>query len=125
MQTGFPPNFPKPEMYGGVGKGWWLIIQELHQDLLKLDPYYTISQVKEKFGGLRYYYSPSRKGNGSYALSADAQQKMEELVAEAEKRCWKTCEVCGEEGEPGVTKGGYWIKTLCPVHKEEARKEHT
>lgn len=38
-----------------VGKGWHSIIDQLHEDILKLDPNYVIQQIKEKFGTLRYY----------------------------------------------------------------------
>lgn len=38
-------------------RGAWLpIVAKLNEDLLNMDPDYRVSQVKEKFGGLRYYY---------------------------------------------------------------------
>ena len=54
-------------------------------------------QVKEKFGGLRVYFS----GGDDY---------IEGLVSMAESFSYKICEVCGERGKPN--KGG-WIVTLC------------
>ena len=54
-------------------------------------------QVKEKFGGLRIYFS----GGDDY---------IEGLVAMAESISYKICEVCGERGNPN-DKG--WIRTLC------------
>ena len=39
--------------------GWDEIIAEANGRLSELDPDYKVDQVKEKFGGLRYYYSPS------------------------------------------------------------------
>jgi len=44
--------------YGGsnpVGKGWVPIVEQLDKDISELDPDYNITQVKEKFGTLRYY----------------------------------------------------------------------
>ena len=38
-----------------VDKGWWGIIDQLDRDITELDPDYSIMQVKEKFGTLRYY----------------------------------------------------------------------
>jgi hypothetical protein len=37
---------------------WYPIIKRTHDDLTKLLPEYNIEQIKEKFGGLRYYYLP-------------------------------------------------------------------
>jgi hypothetical protein len=56
-------------------------------------------QVKEKYGGLRMYFS----GGDEY---------VEGLVSMAEAISYKTCEVCGNKGESN--KSG-WISTLCDV----------
>jgi hypothetical protein len=60
-------------------------------------------QVKEKYGGLRIYFS----GGDNY---------VDGLVGMAEEYSYKVCEVCGNAGKPN--KGG-WITTLC----ENCRKE--
>lgn len=36
---------------------WYEILVWLHKELESLIPGYNISQIKEKFGGLRYYFS--------------------------------------------------------------------
>lgn len=54
-------------------------------------------QVKEKYGGLRLYFS----GGDDY---------VEGLVSMAEAFSYKVCEVCGNKGE--ANKNG-WIVTLC------------
>lgn len=54
-------------------------------------------QIKEKFGGLRIYYS----GGDDYVRGT---------INMAEEISYKTCEVCGNKGKPN--KGG-WITTLC------------
>jgi hypothetical protein len=54
-------------------------------------------QIKEKFGGLRVYYS----GGDGYVGG---------LVGMASAMSYKICEACGERGSPN--KGG-WIVTLC------------
>jgi hypothetical protein len=54
-------------------------------------------QIKEKFGGLRIYYS----GGDDY---------VEGIISMAEEYSYKVCEVCGNSGKPN--KGG-WISTLC------------
>ena len=61
-----------PKMYAGkyggfaVGKGWWPIIESLSENIQqhiefanrteKVCPQVVVEQVKEKFGGLRFYY---------------------------------------------------------------------
>jgi hypothetical protein len=70
----------------------------------KTDPEYKseyfpvkFDQIKEKFGGLRLYFS----GGDEY---------VEGLVSMAEAMSYKTCETCGNKGKP--SEGG-WISTLC------------
>lgn len=68
------------------------------------------AQVKEKFGGLRFYMT-------------SANDEIRELVSEAEALSYKTCEECGEPGEERDTR---WIRTLCDhCHNnwEEIRKK--
>lgn len=55
------------------------------------------AQVKEKFGGLRFYMT---HGN----------DEIFSLISEAESKSYKTCEECGE---PGDQKDTGWVKTLC------------
>jgi hypothetical protein len=58
-----------------------------------------IVQIKEKFGGLRIYYT----GWWNPAV--------EQAIKEAEEQAYKTCEVCG--GKPATQTSGGWIKTKC------------
>jgi hypothetical protein len=59
-------------------------------------------QVKEKFGGLRFYYS----GGDDYIRG---------VVDMAEEMSYSTCETCGSPGE--LRKNG-WYQTLCDIHGE-------
>ena len=83
------------------GDGWFKIISDLSEKITELDARdgtETIAvQVKEKFGGLRYY---AQAGSGAIC----------DLIDEAEALSERTCEWCGE---PGTTRGGGWIYTLC------------
>lgn len=63
-----------------------------------------IDQIKEKFGGLRFYYS----GGDSHVAG---------MVFFAEYLCGMTCEVSGEPGE--LCMRGGWYKTLSPKLREE------
>ena len=69
------------------------------EKLATLPEYFPVKfdQVKEKYGGLRLYFS----GGDEY---------VEGLISMAEAFSYTVCEVCGNKGEPN--KGG-WISTLC------------
>lgn len=80
-----------------VGKGWHPIIVELNEQLAVLDPEYEVHQVKQKFGGLRYYCS---------LLTPEATG----LIRAAEDRACVTCERCGQAGS---RQSSGWGKVLC------------
>jgi hypothetical protein len=54
-------------------------------------------QVKEKFGGLRFYVDNS-------------DEYVRGLISMAEALSYRTCEVCGALGKP---RSGGWVRTLC------------
>ena len=84
-----------------TGPGWKSLIKELDSKLSELDPNYRIEQVKEKFGGLRYYiFSDSENTD-----------KMYDLEVEYERKSFKICEYCGSKED--VTTEGSWLKTFC------------
>lgn len=60
-----------------------------------------IQQIKEKFGGLRFYYQ-----GGDDQISG--------MVRMAELWAGHTCETCGERGK---RRDGGWIRTLCDKHE--------
>jgi len=127
MEETYPKMFAAP--YGGfaVSQGWWPIIEKLcaniqsHTDwknnqrtrLLednKYDhvipnevPQVEVNQIKEKFGGLRFYYS-----GGDEQISG--------MVRMAESWADTACEECGAIGK---RRSGGWIRTLCDVHEAE------
>jgi hypothetical protein len=91
-----------------VGEGWLPMIDELSAKLEEeikqyikenpgLDYYPRASQVKEKFGGLRFYMMTST-------------DKMEEIISEYEAKSETICESCGK---PGDIKGGGWLVCNC------------
>jgi hypothetical protein len=62
----------------------------------------TFDQIKEKFGGLRIYFS----GGDDYVSG---------VIGMAEDMSYKLCEVCGNKGN--ANKSG-WIATLCDEHRK-------
>lgn len=85
-----------------VGVGWHKIIEDLVNDLDKLGWDGNIDQVKEKFGGLRFYIS-----NGS--------DEIFHRIGQSEIQCAVTCEVCGKAGTI-QNNGKGWLKCLCINH---------
>lgn len=93
------------------GDGWEPLIRRCSEKLEKLilalpDPDTNMckaSQIKEKFGSLRFYMT------GETDL-------MSEAIREAEKESMVTCEECGS---PGSLKGFGWVKTLCDSCNKE------
>lgn len=81
-----------------VGAGWSDIILELHNKIISKYPDYSIAQVKEKFGTLRYY----TEGTG---------EDVWDWVWEAEEKSQGICEECGRPGE--ILQNRNWIRTLC------------
>jgi len=92
--------------WGFPGDGWYTIIDVISMMLSKSSTEEVIaSQVKEKFGSLRYYYSGSQ---GDFIRGA---------VAMAELISGMTCDKCGMPGEQ--TSGGGWVTTKCAKHCPE------
>lgn len=108
----YPALFPK-EMYIECGTGWFDIIDELSKQIYEYlktfptrsEPYAAVVQIKEKFGGLRYYID--------YHGLMDADiQKIEDMIRETERKSLKYCEDCGSNGTIEAPKK-YWMRTLC------------
>jgi hypothetical protein len=109
------------------GDGWYNIIDQLcnniqhHIDwrnkqrklLLENNPHnmnipdevaqVVATQVKEKFGTLRFYYE-----GGDDVIHG--------IVSMAESMSGVTCDICGN---PGTQTRGGWIRTLCEEHKKK------
>lgn len=120
MEERFPKMFSGK--YGGFacGEGWWPIIETLCANIQSHTDWWNknretrpvveqvvVEQIKEKFGGLRFYYT-----GGDDQISG--------MVRMAEAWADHSCEECGA---PGKSREGGWIKTLCDEHeaKRQAR----
>lgn len=87
--------------------------EEAMQNDIQVTPkveWIEVQQIKEKFGGLRFYYN-----GGDEHISG--------MVTMAE--CWahRSCETCGDRGEQ---RNGGWVRTLCDKHEAElqAKRKH-
>lgn len=100
--------------YGGfsIGPGWKDLVEGLILLLLSVGWDKNLSQVKEKFGGLRFYVG-------------EAADEMYEFIDRAEELSFTICERCGESGKP---REGGWTLTLCDGcngKREEERSTRT
>lgn len=118
MEAKFPEMLANP--YGGfaVGKGWFPILEKLCDNIQShIDwkneqfhkynrgqsvPQVTVAQIKEKFGGLRFYYD-------------GGDEQIYGMVRMAESWASVTCEQCGNVGKSRGGRGE-WIRTLCDAH---------
>ena len=89
--------------------GWFDILWRLCEDL---EPFvaefeeaggqkFEVLQVKEKFGGLRFY------------VNCRKQEAIRQRIGLAAQESFRTCEICGQ---PGELREDSWIKTLCDEH---------
>lgn len=98
-------------MYWGMecGDGWFKIIYELCE---KLEQYNIIaSQVKEKFGGLRFYI---RGVETNY-------DEIYNIIHKTEEKSFETCETCGK---PGTIRTGSWVYVSCGYCKKIFEEGH-
>jgi hypothetical protein len=123
----FPKIFTDKSFFLEINDGWYNIIDKLcgniqshidwriksRETLLENNPHnfpippeipqVVAVQVKEKFGGLRFYYN----GGDEYIRG---------VISMAESMSYVICEKCGKNGERRSTG---WIKTLCNEHFKE------
>jgi hypothetical protein len=82
-----------------VGVGW----QPMVQGLINLCDFYGVKvmQVKEKFGGLRFYVDC-------------APDVVAAVIDACEHHSFNVCEDCGAQGNQHILNG--WTRTLCDKH---------
>jgi hypothetical protein len=116
LEETYPNMFS--QRYGGiaVSRGWWPIIETLCANIQSHTDWWNknretrpvveqvvVEQIKEKFGGLRFYYS-----GGDDTVAG--------MVRMAEAWADIACEECGAAG---TRRSGGWIRTLCDHHEAE------
>jgi hypothetical protein len=104
--------------YLGTGIGWYNLIYTLtncidrrleHLNKDGGNRKVVIEQIKEKFGGLRYY------------ADGDVDEQMAGMIDFAESLSYTICEECGA---PGKLRSGGWMRTLCDKHEEERQSRY-
>ena len=110
-------------------KGWFRILDNLCASLepkirgwVDQNPdkesHPRISQIKEKFGGFRFYMTEISLKNVGEELS----KEIYSLIAQAEEESYTVCEFCGVSGE--LRKDLPWKKTLCEKCYENHIKKY-
>jgi hypothetical protein len=89
-------------------EGWYPLIQELIEDLIKLGWNRQVCQVKEKFGGLRFYINEGSK-------------EIHDRISKAEADSYTICEETGLPGKLRTDLG--WHVTLCDAEYEKRLAE--
>ena len=106
LKEKIPSSFGK---YISVDEGWYQIVIDCDKELTAIDPNYQILQIKEKFGGLRYYMTPCDD------TTEEQRDKMYEVISRYEVKAAQTCEATGRPGVLMKSTTG-WLKTLNPEY---------
>jgi len=103
----------KPTMFRNhiyCGDGWFDIIYNLCNEISPFRP--KVMQIKEKFGGLRFYCMFPNEDNS---------KKGYDFIRKAEQQAYKTCEQCGSPGELRIHNG--WRSLKCDQCYEQLKME--
>lgn len=87
--------------YDRVGRGWHSLLDKIFEVLSEEA---VVVQVKEKFGGLRFY-------------TMNTTEEEDKVIRWAESESFKICEVCGKPGKCDTIND--WRQTLCDKHRKE------
>lgn len=99
-----------PATHIDIDQGWYDIVLQCHAELAKEDPDYMITQIKQKFGRLRYYIQTSV---GYWFVAKGTQNHVKNIITKYETLSASTCEVTGKSGVLMRSPNG-WFKTLNP-----------
>ena len=110
LENGYFSDRPKIKSNGflEISNGWFGLVKELIEDCIALGWDKQICQIKEKFGGLRFYIN-------------SAPEEVFKRIREAEDKSFTTCEVTGNPGQLRTDIG--WYRTLCEEEYEKIKKE--
>ena len=106
LENGFYNDRPtiKNADYFDISEGWYPLVKELIEDLINLGWDKEVCQVKEKFGGLRFYIN----GGGD---------EIYKRITKAENDSYEVCEITGKPGKLRNDIG--WYLTLCDEEYEK------
>ena len=104
--------------YGiSTDEGWMDIIEKCAEELVELSDRINFFQIKEKFGGLRFY-----TGIDSYDSDNDSDlwKALNKITGKYERDSFSICEHCGAPGQ--LASDRHWRVTLCDSCEAESRR---
>lgn len=97
----YPSIFTEMEFYFECGSGWFELLKEcilgLKEVCEKKGYEIKATQIKEKYGTLRFYTDL-------------CSEEMDKIIEKAEKKSAETCEYCGAFGS---LRDDGWVRCLC------------
>jgi len=137
----FPSLFrgKRPRVASTLPPGWYELVFELCRDIdsiVRAEPErFSITQIKEKFGGLRFYfsidgaediYADLRTPTGVRTIVQESvgpimMDRVRAVAQAAMRRSTSICQECGRPGSRSVHRG--WAATLCDEHTGQRNRE--
>ena len=122
------------DLYSAFGlecdDGWYDLIYDLcteitkFYDEIKKPINLHVNQIKEKFGGLRFYFSLDNEKSDTSDAKNDNHELYKKIHQIVQKYCDKSYEVCEVCGKPGKLREDLpWIRTLCEGCYKEEKKQ--
>lgn len=103
--------YTKEDAIKYASPGWKKLIEEMIEQLDKINPNYEFPTIKEKFGALRIDVMVNTKTSQMTPSEWDA---FDGIVMETERKSGTICEVCGDPGAVETIRG--WDQCLCTYH---------
>lgn len=115
LENGFFPDREPITVrwFCSVDDGWLQLLHDCIEELIVAGWDKQTTQIKEKFGGLRFYINTGT-------------DEIYNIISKYEKLSYETCEVCGEHGELRDDcgwNGGRWYKTMCNKDYQKLKEE--
>lgn len=117
----------EPRNTAYIGEGWFPLVRALESYLDRAvgANNWTSLQIKEKFGGLRFYVRLANDDDVASTIADEYDMAREDALETAvarkkavrnaieaiESMSFVVCELCGRPGRPRTD--NYWVRTLC------------
>jgi hypothetical protein len=110
------PKLYKKNIWPEFDEGWYELVANLSSEIYeKYDKWSSlpdlpyVAQMKEKFGGLRFYL----ESNTFFMEEPEKYEELDKIIAKYESISKVTCETCGSPNSSVRRKNGYWLKCMC------------
>lgn len=121
-----------PRVESDLPPGWYDLVsrlcRQIEAELGDHAAHFRVVQMKEKFGGLRFYWSwrgrtrptvdilsPSGHARLEQPARNEVSARIDTLVAAAEAESARTCEQCGAAAKLRSSRSG-WLRVRCTKH---------